>query len=454
MLNEMDDTAAGYARQIVDTINQPLVVLAGDLRVEMVNRAFCRTFEVSAGDSRGQMFYDLGNGQWNIEKLRELLENVLTEQSRVDDYRVEHEFPDIGRRVMLLNAQRMDTPDGERILLAIADRTQEEKARHDLEGAKEFADKLIDSVRDCLLVLDWELRVRHANEPFYTHFKTTPGETEGNLVYDLGNGQWDIPELREALERVLPESWSFNDYEMEHTFETIGKRIMRLNGRKLDHLDLIILAIRDVTDARRFESSQKVFMGELQHRVRNLMNNVMALARNLRRRSDHLDDFNNALMPRLQALARSQTLLMNAPNEDVAIADILRSELDAVGAEKDKDYSMRGPDIGLPPRKAQAMGMAIHELATNAGKHGALKKGAGQIEINWEIVGEQAPQLDFRWRERGVSIDPQPSRSGFGYEVIESSLPYMLNGSASLTLHPDGAECRVTFPLEDTKGMP
>jgi PAS domain-containing protein len=138
------------------------------------------------------------------------------------------------------------------ILLAITDVTELEQARYELEGQKEYAEKLSDSVREAMIVLGWDLRVKHANKTFYELFQARPEETEGQMIYDLGNRQWDIPRLRQLLEDILPNEWSFDDYEVDHVFDTIGRRTMLLNARRLDHLNLILLAIRDVTESFRW----------------------------------------------------------------------------------------------------------------------------------------------------------------------------------------------------------
>jgi len=118
-----------YAESIVDTVREPLVVLDGDLRVVSASRSFYTAFNVSPGETTGQMLYELGNRQWDIPALRELLEDVLPEKSAFDDFRVEHDFPGIGRRTMLLNARQIHR-EAERsvtILLAIEDITHDEK---------------------------------------------------------------------------------------------------------------------------------------------------------------------------------------------------------------------------------------------------------------------------------------------------------------------------------------
>ena len=156
---------SSLTKAIVESITQPLLVLDGGLRVEAANRAFLQQFEVEPAETLGRLVYDLGNGQWNIAGLRRLLEEVLSEYGTVVDYRVEHEFESIGERVMLLNGNRMRHEDTTgTILLAITDITERERLLFELEGQKDFAEKLIDSVRESLVVLGWDLRVHSPSE--------------------------------------------------------------------------------------------------------------------------------------------------------------------------------------------------------------------------------------------------------------------------------------------------
>jgi diguanylate cyclase (GGDEF)-like protein/PAS domain S-box-containing protein len=123
----------------------------------------------------------------------------------------------------------------------------------------EYAESIIDTIREPLIALDHDLRVVKVSRSFYEFFKVKPEETVGQLIYDLGNKQWDIPKLRELLETILPEKTTFDNYEVEHDFATIGRRIMLLNARQIKRVSgkerIILLAIEDITERKRAEEN-------------------------------------------------------------------------------------------------------------------------------------------------------------------------------------------------------
>jgi two-component system CheB/CheR fusion protein len=137
----------------------------------------------------------------------------------------------------------------------------------ELLAARNYAEAILRTTREPLVVLCADLRVNTANEAFYKTFQATPEQTEGKLLYDLGNGQWAIPGLRTLLEDILPRKSSFEDFEVEHEFRAIGRRIMLLNARQLDTADggpeLILLAITDITEHRRMQDEQTLAAHEL-----------------------------------------------------------------------------------------------------------------------------------------------------------------------------------------------
>jgi PAS domain S-box-containing protein len=131
------------------------------------------------------------------------------------------------------------------------------KAEEALQEAQAFADNIVATVREPLVVMDTDMRVVMANRAFYTMFKVTPEETERHTIYELNNRQWDIPELRHLLEQILPKNNSFDDYEVTHDFEGIGQRMMLLNARRIyretNKTQMILLAIEDITEHKQTE---------------------------------------------------------------------------------------------------------------------------------------------------------------------------------------------------------
>jgi two-component system, chemotaxis family, CheB/CheR fusion protein len=138
-----------------------------------------------------------------------------------------------------------------------------------LEQVTVYAQSIVDTAHESLLVLDEELRVKTANRTFYKLFRVSPAETEGKFLYELGNGQWNIPQLRTLLEEVVPKHGSVENFEVDHEFPQLGRRHMRLNARQIEQQGgetMILLAIRDISEMRRAEASLR----DLSHRVASI----------------------------------------------------------------------------------------------------------------------------------------------------------------------------------------
>ncbi len=284
--------ARNFADNIVETVRVPLVVLDGDLRVVRANHAFYHTFKVTAAETGKSLLYHVGNGQWDIPELRTLLEEILPQHTEVEDFQVEHEFEHIGSKTMLLNARRLmqATDRTPLILLAIEDITERNRLaaelRHVAAEIHEYTASIVATVREPLLVLDADLRVQSASRSFYENFRVTAAGTEGRLLYDLGNRQWDIPALRRLLEEVLPQENQVNDFSVEHVFEHIGKKTMLLNARRLirtaDQAPLILLAIEDITERSRLEDELRQVAAAMSEASRRKNEFLALLAHELR----------------------------------------------------------------------------------------------------------------------------------------------------------------------------
>jgi PAS domain S-box-containing protein len=150
--------ALDYAENIVSTIREPLLVLDNDLRIISANKSFYRKFLTTPAETEGKFIYELANGQWNIPKLRNLLENILPKNTSFENYEVDHEFPNLGRREMLLNARRIHDggSDAQKILLAIEDITERKQMEHEMVSSEVRYRRLFETAQDGILILDAE----------------------------------------------------------------------------------------------------------------------------------------------------------------------------------------------------------------------------------------------------------------------------------------------------------
>ncbi|MDA3971149.1 MAG: response regulator, partial [Desulfobulbaceae bacterium] len=336
---EIITKSSEFAESVINTVREPLIVLDQDLRVVTVSRSFYDFFQVKPEETVGQLIYDLGNKQWDIPKLRELLETILPEQTSFDNYEVEHDFATIGHRTMLLNARQIEQVWGKKriILLAIEDITErkvietgQEKTLKELEVIKkaadddrEYAENLINTVREPLISLDQDLRVVTVSRSFYDFFKVNPEDTVGQLIYDLGNKQWDIPKLRELLEDILPEQTSFDNYEVEHDFATIGHRTMLLNARQVKQMwgkeRIILLAIEDITERKNMEielAERALRMAELNNDMATMNEEILAVNQSLKeldaQKSDFLANMSHEIRTPMNAITGMSYLALQA----------------------------------------------------------------------------------------------------------------------------------------------
>ncbi len=198
-----------------------------------------------------------------------------------------------------------------------------------IEQIESYAQDVVDTVREPLLILDSTLRVHSANRAFYQTFHVAADETENRRIYELGNGQWDIPALRTLLEDIVPMSSVFNDFELEHDFPFIGRRTMLLNARKLrqgSHRELLVLAMEDVTERRRAEAevakakeaaenanrTKSLFLANMSHELRTPLNAILGFSEMLQEEAIQRDlkDF-SADLQKISTAGKHLLLLIN-----------------------------------------------------------------------------------------------------------------------------------------------
>lgn len=204
---------------------------------------------------------------------------------------------------------------------------------------------------------------------------------------------------------------------------------------------------QDLTERKLNEERQTVLLAELQHRVRN----VLAMVASVIKRGDvavGTQEFRDRLGGRIAAMARTQVLLTRSADDGVDLESIVRDEFVAQAAEEGR-VSAGGPPISLSSKAAEVLTLAVHELATNAVKYGALLQPQGHIDVQWRLEPRDEQEwLVFEWRESGVDNPPLPNpRQGFGTELISRRVPYELRGEGEVMVEADGVRCRIAFPL-------
>jgi PAS domain S-box-containing protein len=202
----------------------------------------------------------------------------------------------------------------------------------------------------------------------------------------------------------------------------------------------------DITERKRAEEHVRLLMNELNHRANNLLTVVQALAHQTADSTD-TKAFAKRLSQRVAGLAASNSLLISGKWQGVELATLVRSQLAPFVVDLDRRVALAGPSLRLMPAAAEAVGMTLHELATNAVKHGALAAGDGTIRVDWSVE-ERAGDAAFSiaWLEEGGPPVAKPRRSGFGRTVIERMIAQALGGAATLDFAPGGVAWRFTCP--------
>ena len=201
----------------------------------------------------------------------------------------------------------------------------------------------------------------------------------------------------------------------------------------------------DVTDRVLGDRQQKLLLDELNHRVKNTLSTVQAIADQTLRTNTDPASFHTAFQARLMALSATHNLLTATNWMGADLQEIAQIEFHPFGAER---YRISGPAVALSPNQALAVGLLFHELATNAAKYGALASGAGKVEVLWRFrkLGH-GKTLEIDWVEHGGPPVTSPTRRGFGSRLIERSLGH-LGGEATLEFAPDGVRCYMRLPHE------
>jgi len=203
----------------------------------------------------------------------------------------------------------------------------------------------------------------------------------------------------------------------------------------------------DITDRKRAEEQHNLLVRELHHRVKNTLAMVQAITGSTARATDNIEDFKTALFGRIQSLAKAH-LLLSDEERAVSFAHVLRSELGAFDDGSHERIVLSGPDVPLTSQLAVSLGMAIHELTTNAAKYGSLSVYGGKVEVNWSVtIGATRRTLSFDWVESGGPPVTQPQRQGFGSRLLAYVLPGQIQARSRIDFASNGVRVHCELPL-------
>ncbi|MGC8817220.1 MAG: PAS domain-containing protein [Candidatus Hadarchaeum sp.] len=249
--------ARELAEGIVDTVREPLLVLDADLKVVSANRTFYQTFKVTAEETEGRRIYELGNRQWDIPRLRELLEEIIPPNTFFENFEVEHDFPNIGRRIMLLNARRIHTKTNKTllILLALEDITERRRSERALSESEEKYRSLVESSDDSIYLLDRELRFLFANRAALNRLGLTSEQVLGKSFAEIYSAE-AAERLAEAVKRVLETG---KPVQQEHWSERLHGAFLRTLSPVRDpnsgEVTAITVVSKEITSLKMMEAS-------------------------------------------------------------------------------------------------------------------------------------------------------------------------------------------------------
>jgi len=207
-------------------------------------------------------------------------------------------------------------------------------------------------------------------------------------------------------------------------------------------------AVVDITARKEGQEHLRLLMREISHRSKNLLAIIQAMARQTARHAGGIEDFLNQFNARVQALARSHDLLVQEDWHGASMKDLLRMQLGPYVDAEFTQVSIGGPAVLLKPETAQNLGLALHELASNASKYGALSVASGKVTAYWKQIANEPNGIEFVWTEEGGPTVNVPKKRGFGSMLIQQNLSRALETEVDLRFEKDGLRCQITIPRD------
>lgn len=440
------DQLLRFADAMTGAVHAPLLLLDPQLRVLSAS-ASAREILAPARATREAEFLRLNGGRWDLPGFRAALEQVLPQRRAFHDI----ELPAAGGRVLRVSGHGLASGPGpaDMILLSFALPRQEPPPSRLQEGGA-LAEALLARMPDAVTVLDPAGRIHLASEAFCRLVGQPREAVEGRKLAELDGRLFDRADLEAVLAATLAGSEPAA-VEVEQRLEGIGLRRLRLQGQRLDLPDRLMLRVEDVTERHRPGDRMDILVSELAHRVKNLLALVQSVA--MQTRGASVAEYRGAFLSRLKALALAHGALLETQWESARLRGLLHELLVPFLPDEPERVVLDGPPVRLTARQVTIFALIVHELASNAARHGALSAPGGRLQVAWQVADGR---LRLEWRECGAprpACDAgRPERRhldppGFGTALIGRAVSYQLQGEADMRLEPDGLVCTLEFPL-------
>ena len=324
---------------------------------------------------------------------------------------------------------------------------EQKKLDQRLRDQQFYTRSLIESDVDALATTDPSGIITDVNK----QMEALTGCTRDELIGAPFKGCFTDPERAEAAINLVLSEKKVTDYELTACARDGRQTVVSYNattfydrGRTLQG---VFAAARDVTQHKADEAQLRFLMRELMHRSKNLLTVILAMARQTAHHSGSIESFLEKFNARLQALAMSHDILFKEEWQGALLADLVRLHLDPYLDRREPQVSVEGPTVQLKPEAVQDLGFALHELATNAAKYGALSVPEGRVSVAWRRLPEaDGNEVELDWVESGGPAVEMPAHRGFGSMVIERNLARGLDAKVELAFRAEGVQCKIRLP--------
>jgi len=415
-------------------VNQPGADQLGYARAELVGQSVLGVFDAVSHDA-----------------VRRQLDECFAHPDRTHSWQLEKRTRD-GRRIAVNETARVvEQPGGPVLLIACEDVTERREAFMKLRASEQRLAGMFHHTPLAVILWNTQFRVAEWNPAAERMFGYPVNEAIGQHASFLvpAHARTYVDKIWEGL---ISNSGGFRGSNENITRD--GRTIICewYNSPLLDDEGRVMGVVslcEDITERRAAERRQTTMMMELDHRVKNNLATILAMAEQTISTSANLEDFGRSFVGRLRAMSRMHEMLAGAKWEMVELERMIRNSLEAFMLGPTASITLAGPEVRLPARFANALNLALHELATNAAKYGALSVGAGRVAITWTFEGREGDGvLRVRWVESGGPAVKTPTRRGFGTDLIEGVIAYELGGQVTTAYDPDGVHVDLTVPIK------